>query len=349
MDADHDWVSDTAADTISISGLGRRFGDVVALSDLELRAPDQAVTVLLGPNGAGKTTAIRMITGALAADAGSIKVFGLDPAEHGEEIRRRCGVVAAKPALYDRLSGYHNLLYAAELYDIPRRLQDARIREAANRFGIADALDQQVGGYSTGMKTRLALARSVQHEPDLLLLDEPTSGLDPESSHAVLALIGELTHSGKTVVLCTHLLLEAEGVADHVVVMDAGTDLVDGTPDGLARRFWPDAVVRVEVENPGDATQIWSVPGVLAVDESERGGDVTVDDFRRVPDLVAALVTRGVRVTRVEPRVPSLEDLYFSIRKQKGVTAPPARPRPTPAESSAEPIGGTLVTERTQT
>ena len=197
------------------------------------------MTVLLGPNGAGKTTAIRMITGALEADAGSIEVFGLDPNQDGEDIRRLCGVVSAKPALYDRLSGYHNLLYAAELYDIPKKLQDDRIREAAGRFGIDHALDQQVGGYSTGMKTRLALARAVQHEPDLLLLDEPTSGLDPESSHAVLGLIGELTRSGKTVVLCTHLLLEAEGLADHVVVMDAGTDLVAGSPDELARRFWP--------------------------------------------------------------------------------------------------------------
>jgi hypothetical protein len=131
--------------------------------------------------------------------------------------------------------------------------------------------------------------------------------------------------------------------------MDSGTDLVAGTPDQLARRFWPDAVVKVEVEKPEDATQIWAVPGVLAVDESERGGDVTVDDFRRVPDLVASLVSKGVRITRIEPRVPSLEDLYFSIRKQRGLSAPPTRPQPSPT-TSAEPetIGGTLVTERTQ-
>ncbi|MCP3856936.1 MAG: ABC transporter ATP-binding protein [Actinomycetia bacterium] len=341
-------MSDSAAATIKIRGLGRRFGEIQALADLNLEAPDRAVTVLLGPNGAGKTTAIRMITGALESDAGSIEVFGMDPVEQGEAIRRRCGIVSAKPALYDRLSGYHNLLYAAELYDIPKNLQDQRIREAAGRFAIADALDQKVGGYSTGMKTRLALARSVQHEPDLLLLDEPTSGLDPESSQAVLALIGELTHSGKTVVLCTHLLLEAEGLADHVVVMEEGTDLVSGTPQGLARRFWPDAVVRIEVEDPQDTTQIWAVPGVLSVDESERSGDVTVDDFRRVPDLVAALVARGVRVTRVEPRVPSLEDLYFSIRRQRGATVQPAHPQPTPVHTPTEPVNGARANERTR-
>ena len=101
-----------------------------------------------------------------------------------------------------------------------------RIRAAAGRFGIVDALDQQVGGYSTGMKTRLALARSVLHDPELLLFDEPTSGLDPESSHAVLDLIREMTGEGRTVVMCTHLLIEAEGLADQIIVLEAGTDLL---------------------------------------------------------------------------------------------------------------------------
>ena len=160
--------------TVEIRGVSRRFGAVTALDDLDLLVPAGRITVLLGPNGAGKTTAIRMITGALAPDAGHVRVFGLDPERDGEDVRRRCGVVSAKPALYDRLSGRDNLQYAAELYGLGRHA-DAPIREAADRFGIVDALDQQVGGYSTGMKTRLALARSVLHDPELLLFDEPTS------------------------------------------------------------------------------------------------------------------------------------------------------------------------------
>ena len=132
--------------------------------------------MLLGPNGAGKTTAIRMITGALAPDLGTSRVFGLDPAgPEGEEVRRRCGVVSAKPSLYDRLSGWDNLRYAAELYGLGKGdSADSRIREAAEMFAIEVSLDHLVGGYSTGMKTRLALARAVLHDPDLLLLDEPT-------------------------------------------------------------------------------------------------------------------------------------------------------------------------------
>ena len=113
-----------------------------------------------------------------------------------------------------------------------------------------DALDQQVGGYSTGMKTRLALARSVLHDPELLLFDEPTSGLDPESSHAVLELIREMTAGGRTVVMCTHLLIEGEGLADRIIVLDAGTDLLSGTQDELTRLYWPPNLVHLSAEEP---------------------------------------------------------------------------------------------------
>ena len=236
---------------ISLEGVAKSFGPAVALADLDLRVPGGQITVLLGPNGAGKTTAIRTITGAFTPDAGTIRVFGLDPAVDGEEVRSRCGVVSAKPSLYDRLSGRDNLRYSAELHGLGRGAAvDAGIAEAAGRFGIDAALDNQVGSYSTGMKTRLALARSVLHRPELLLYDEPTSGLDPESSHAVLELIHEMTADGSTVVMCTHLLLEAEGLADQVVVLQDGTDIVDGSPGELTKRFWPDAIVRLSTADP---------------------------------------------------------------------------------------------------
>ena len=234
---------------VEMRDVSKNFGRVPALSNLTILVPDGRITVLLGPNGAGKTTAIRVITGALTPDRGHVRTFGFDPDRFGEDVRRRCGVVSAKPALYDRLSGWDNLEYSAELYGLgPQRA--APIREAAGRFGILEALDQQVGGYSTGMKTRLALSRSVLHDPDLLLFDEPTSGLDPESSHAVLDLIREMTDEGRTVVMCTHLLVEAEGLADQIVVLENGTDLIHGTQERLTRRYWPHDMVRLDAEDP---------------------------------------------------------------------------------------------------
>jgi ABC-2 type transport system ATP-binding protein len=309
-----------AVPVVSLEAVERTFGDQTALDGLSFTVPPRTITVLLGPNGAGKTTCTRVITGALGPDAGSVRVFGLDPAVDGPEVRRRIGIVSAKPALYDRLSGLDNLRYAAELYGLGRREQAARrIEEAAERFGIAGALGQQVGGYSTGMKTRLALARSVLHEPELVLYDEPTSGLDPESSYAVLELIREMTDQGNTVVMCTHLLLEAEGLADQVVMLQDGRSLVQGPPDELVRRYWPDLTVLVDAEDRNAICRLAGEPGVHDVRLDGTGpATVVVDDLARIPDLVLALARDGARVTRVEAERHSLEDLYFAVRRGSG-------------------------------
>lgn len=300
---------------VELDGVRRTFGGVVALDALSLRVPPGTVTVLLGPNGAGKTTAVRMVTGALPPERGSVRVFGLDPAEEGEAVRRRCGVVSAKSALYDRLSGYDNLRYAAQLHQLG---PSAPIEASAARFGIDDALDLRVAGYSTGMKTRLALARAILHDPDLLLLDEPTSGLDPESSHAVLRLIDEMAAGGKTVVMCTHLLLEAEGLADQVVMLEAGRDLVSGTPEELVARYWPHPSVVVDAEDRDALDRAAGLEGVLGYERNGAGALVMVDHLGRVPELVAALVAGGARIRRVTPHEPSLEELYFVVRREAG-------------------------------
>jgi len=311
---------DRADPVVALDGVHRTFGAQTALDGLSFTVPARSITVLLGPNGAGKTTCTRVVTGALGPDAGTVRVFGLDPSVDGPEVRRRIGIVSAKPALYDRLSGLDNLRYAAELYDLGRGA-DARRRidEAAERFGISGALGQQVGGYSTGMKTRLALARSVLHDPDLVLYDEPTSGLDPESSYAVLELIREMTAQGDTVIMCTHLLLEAEGLADQVVMLQDGRSLVQGPPRELVRRYWPEHTVLVDAEDRSALTALGDEPGVHAVRSAEDGpATIVVDDPGRIPDLVFALARRGIRVTRVEAERHSLEDLYFAVRRSSG-------------------------------
>jgi ABC-2 type transport system ATP-binding protein len=310
---------DPPSPVIELDGVVKHFGPNRALDGLQLRVPGGQITVLLGPNGAGKTTAIRMITGAFAPDAGQVRVFGLDPEVDGDDVRSRCGVVSAKPALYDRLSGLDNLRYSAELYGLGRGTHvDDRIKEASARFGIDTALADQVGGYSTGMKTRLALSRSVLHRPELLLYDEPTSGLDPESSHAVLEMIHEMTDDGTTVVMCTHLLLEAEGLADQVVVLQDGVDVIDGSPDELTRRYWPDAMVRLGANDVAALDALAQHEGVVGYERTDHVAVVRMDTADRIPDLVHSLAVAGARITRVEPHEPTLEDLYFAVRQLRG-------------------------------
>jgi ABC-2 type transport system ATP-binding protein len=302
-------------EAVALYGVWRAFGDVLAVSDLSFTVPSGSVTVLLGPNGAGKTTVVRLVTGALKCHSGTVHTLGIDPGTEatGSEVRRRCGVVPARPALYDRLSGTDNLRYAADLFRVDPDVSEQRIQEAAERFGIRDALEQQVGGYSTGMRARLALARAVLHEPDLLLLDEPTAGLDPESARTVLGLIDEMADDGKTVLMCTHLLLEAEGLADQVIVMEKGHAMVSGSPRELTRRYWPATRVVLDADDPTMLDTARALPFVRAY---ERNGVAVVDleHETQVPDLVDALVAAGARLTRVEPRQPSLEELYFKIR-----------------------------------
>jgi len=297
---------------VDLQGVARAFGRVVAISNLTMTVPRGTVTVLVGPNGAGKTTAVRLITGALRPQSGSIRVFGENPLTNGESVRSRCGVVAAKPALYDRLTGRDNLRYAAQLYGVG---VGAPVEEAAERFGITNALDLRVGGYSTGMKSRLALARAILHDPELLLLDEPTAGLDPEAARAVLALIDWMASTGKTIVMCTHLLLEAEGIADQVVIVDRGASIVAGSPEDLAHRYWPPTVVLDAEDRERLFSSIDRLEGIVSC---ERNGHalLELDDLKRIPDLVLALTKAGIRLTRVEPQTPSLEELYFVIQKK---------------------------------
>ena len=259
--------------------------------------PAGRITVLLGPNGAGKTTAIRMITGALDARPGHVRDLRPRPRP---STARRCAAAAAwcRPSRRSTTAcraATTSRTRPSSTASAATPIDDRSARRPA-RFGIDDALDQQVGGYSTGMKTRLALARSVLHDPELLLFDEPTSGLDPESRHAVLELIREMTDDGRTVVMCTHLLLEAEGLADQIVVLEDGTDLVSGTPGrahpallarrrGAPRRRGPEPAR--PRRRPGRASS--------ALRPRADGGRrrSTLDDLGRVPDLVAALVADG--------------------------------------------------------
>jgi ABC-2 type transport system ATP-binding protein len=166
------------------------------------------------------------------------------------------------------------------------------------------------------MKTRLALARAVLHEPDLLLLDEPTSGLDPESSHAVLGLVRELARGGKTIVMSTHLLLEAEGLADQVVMMEDGTAVLSGTTAELMRRFWPRPTVRFGAENPVDLDLLATMEGVVGYARPDGVAHVELDDLARVPSLISTLAAAGVRLTSVTPHQPSLEELYLRVRNR---------------------------------
>ncbi|MCB0003546.1 MAG: ABC transporter ATP-binding protein, partial [Anaerolineae bacterium] len=223
---------------IVASDLGRRFGETVAVSQLELTVQAGEVFGFLGHNGAGKTTTIRMLNGILTPTTGSARVLGLDPMVDGTQLRSRTGVLTETPSLDERLTGRDNLTIYADLYRVPKDEVQARVDELLTGFDLIDRADDKAGGYSKGMKQRLALARTLLHKPEILFLDEPTSGLDPVAARQVHEMILQTTRQqGHTVFLCTHNLVEAQRLCDRVGVMEHGKLVALGSPRDLARQL----------------------------------------------------------------------------------------------------------------
>ena len=308
---------------IVASDLGRRFGETVAVSQLELTVQAGEVFGFLGHNGAGKTTTIRMLNGILTPTTGSARVLGLDPMVDGTQLRSRTGVLTETPSLDERLTGRDNLTIYADLYRVPKDEVQARVDELLTGFDLIDRADDKAGGYSKGMKQRLALARTLLHKPEILFLDEPTSGLDPVAARQVHEMILQTTRQqGHTVFLCTHNLVEAQRLCDRVGVMEHGKLVALGSPRDLARQLVTNLTVDFEVDAgsvPG-ALQALTAGGVTA-SAGQQAGTILVSGAAReqIPDQVSLLVNAGIRIYGVTPQEPTLEDVYFALHGEEPV------------------------------
>lgn len=307
---------------IESHGLTRRFGDLVAVDRLTLTVEAGEVFGFLGHNGAGKTTTVRLLNGVLAPSNGRARVLGLDPLADGPTLRRRTGVLTETPSLDERLTARENLTLYADLYGVPRAQVAQRVEELLATFELTERADEPVGGYSRGMKQRLALARALLHQPDLLFLDEPTAGLDPVAARRVRQLIARLSREGgRTVFLCTHNLAEAQELCDRVAVLEHGRLLALGTPAELARRLVHSLRLEIEVAPEGVPVALEVLHAALGrADLAHDAGRITVQgaERERVPELVTALAGAGVRIYRVVPQEPSLEDVYFALHGEVG-------------------------------
>jgi ABC-2 type transport system ATP-binding protein len=306
---------------IAVDGLTRRFGDVIAVDGLTLEIHPGEVFGFLGHNGAGKTTTVRLLNGLLAPDSGSARVLDLEPLNDGPALRRHTGVLTETPSLDERLTGRENLEIYADLYGVPRTEVASRIESLLEGFELAHRADEKAGAYSKGMKQRLALARALLHQPDVLFLDEPTSGLDPVGARRVHELITRLSQEQhRTVLLCTHNLAEAQKLCGRVAVLEQGRLVALGTPAELARRLGRSQRLEIDVapEHVPAALEVLETR-LGATDPALENGTITVigADRETIPDLVASLVGAGVRIYGITPQEPSLEDVYFSLHGEE--------------------------------
>ncbi len=316
------------ATVISTEQLTRRFGATLAVDALSLNIAEGEVFGFLGHNGAGKTTTVRLLNGVLSPTSGEVRVFGLDPGKDGAKIRARTGVLTETPALDDRLTARATLTYFADMFGVPKANVAARVNELLELFDLGPRGDDKVGGFSKGMRQRLALACTLLHEPQIVYLDEPTSGLDPAATREVHQLIQRLRAGGRTVFLATHNLAEAERLCDRVAVLAHGRALAIGTVGDLAARLNRGHRLLIEMDSSRVEQAIPLLQGLPHVTLVEATNDhngvgpggalVRVHGAARehVPQVVGALAAAGVPMFRVEPDEPSLEDVYFALEHE---------------------------------
>jgi len=305
------------APSISTRALSRSFDGRIAVDGLDLDIHRGEVLALLGPNGAGKTTTVRMLNGVLTPDRGEVRVLGLDPSVDGDAVRRRTGVLTENAGLDDRLTARENLEYTARMRGYSRTESRSRVGIQLERFSMTDMADLQTAGFSTGQRKRLALARALLHDPEILFLDEPTSGLDPAATREVTDLIGSLAREqGRTVLLATHFLGEAGRVADRMAVLDRGRLRALGKPDDLAAELWDG--VPADLDFGGPVAQsildlVDSIDGVVRTEARATGATIAIRDRATMARVLATLAEQHIDVYGATIRQASMEDVYFAL------------------------------------
>ena len=304
--------------TIRTDKLTRRFGDIAAVSDLHLNVERGEVFGFLGPNGAGKTTTIRMLAALIAPTSGKATVAGFHVGQENRTIRQNVGVLTETPGLYKRLSAFDNLVFFAKLYGI--REPQKRAERYLRLFELWNRRDDLAGTLSKGMRQKLAIARALLHEPQILFLDEPTASLDPEAAKVVRDLIETLRTKERTIFLCTHNLDEAERLCDRVALFK--TKLITiGKPQELKEQMYGRKTVIHLVDPAPGIERAVDLPFVKKV---ERVDDALVfsltDPETENPVLVKRLVELGASVQYVNELKVSLEDLYLDLMEGNDVT-----------------------------
>ncbi|HET7010390.1 MAG TPA: ABC transporter ATP-binding protein [Anaerolineales bacterium] len=313
---------------IQTENLTRRFGDVLAVDRLTLSVTPGEIFGFLGPNGAGKTTTIRMLAGLIAPTSGTATVAGCRLGRDDSTLRRRIGVLTETPGLYDGLSAESNLAFFAQLYGVADAA--SAVGQYLRWLGLWDRRAEPAGTFSKGMRQKLAIARALLHEPQVLFLDEPTSGLDPEAAHLVRDFIAELRREGRTIFLCTHNLDEADRLCDRIGVFRQRLLALD-SPAALRRQlFGRTVVVHLRALAPEHAEAAGRLPFVREVRQVDGKLLVSLEDPEaHNPDLIRALVGAGADVQFVGELRQSLEDVYLRLvgGAAPGTAAEAGRPR----------------------
>lgn len=300
---------------IATTGLTRRFGEIVAVNDLTLRVPEGGVHGLIGPNGAGKSTTIRLILGLLQPSSGTVTVLGRDPIADGDQVRSRIGAVLEPCGLYERLSAWDNLDYHGRIWRIPAAERYVRAEELLTVFGLWNRRHETVAAWGRGLKQRLCIARSILHQPELLLLDEPFAGLESSASEAIAERLCSLAlQSGISIVMATNNLSVADKSCLSVTILDGGRALADGRMDQIRLQGTEPAI---EIDGRGFTDDVVALllrrPEVSSARHVDHHLEVKLAGHVDTAPLVSLLVESGAEISEVRKTKSTLSEAYCAL------------------------------------
>ena len=301
---------------VEVKDLVKRYGKMEALRGVTFKVYKGEIFGLLGPNGAGKSTLMSIIAGIRKPTSGEVRVFGDNPLK--PEVKSRVSYCPEEPLIYTHLTGLEHLMFYAGLYDIPSKEARRRAKILLERVGLANVGKKYVSKYSHGMRKRLAIAASLINDPDLLLLDEPTVGLDPRIRREIWNLILELKRKGKTVILATHYMEEAEALCDRVAIMDRGRILALDAPKNLKERYAPEATLHLKISTGLEiAYEIIVKEKLPEIVKVYKGRDeiriLTSKPYKIIPEIIPKITSAGVRVSETVIREATLEAVFIAL------------------------------------
>jgi ABC-2 type transport system ATP-binding protein len=304
-------VSTVAA--IELRALCKTFGQFRAVDRLTLAVEQGEIFGLLGPNGSGKTTTINLISGLSTPTSGEVQVLGYQMPHHARRIRRVLGTVPQETALYEELSAWDNLDFHADLFGMARQGKKERIRQMLDLVQLQERKHSRVGTFSGGMKRRLALARALLHDPQLLYLDEPTLGVDVQSRRAIWDYILSLHQQDKTVLITTNYLEEAQALCERIAILDHGKLIAVDTPEHLKQTYGGSVVELETVQRIDVADDLRALPGIKEVREDGTHLTITTQEGGEVVPQIINLVTKLGELHTIAVREPTLDEIFLQL------------------------------------
>ena len=305
----------SSENAIEVTDLTKRYDGIIAVGNITFHVKKDEIFGFLGPNGAGKTTTVRLLTGLTRPTSGTIKVAGFDMIRESNNAKEHLGVVPEVSNIYDEMSAWDNLIFAAQLYRVPRDERENRAKELLELFGLYERRTDRAGNFSKGMKRRLTIAAALIHKPGILFLDEPTSGLDVQSSRMIRNLTKDLNKNGATIFLTTHYIEEADQLCQRVAIINQGKIVAVDNPEKLKASVEKHQIIEVSF----DQTQ--NLERKLASLEYSSKVVQVGDKFRlhvrntseAVPLLVDFARENGLKIISINTLNPSLEDAFVEM------------------------------------